>query len=225
MSQIYVQPKSVEWPAQINIILYLTHTHTFLTALCPGLPGWAGTRKVKPIWILLKQETASSSGISWAICTSASRSRQITTPAPHHSVFTGWMPFLPPNQQCQSTEGLPQYLHTHTHNRLMAFCLGLPGYAGTRRNIHPLTPILIIGHPLSSSSIDNDPWHPFCSVYELDSPLGQPLSRSSLVFLLDLGPFSSLFAEVPPHFLSLQARSHFHAACCFAHNYCTTFLS
>ena len=28
-----------------------------LTALCPGLPGWAGTRKVKPIWILLKQET------------------------------------------------------------------------------------------------------------------------------------------------------------------------
>jgi len=28
-----------------------THTHTRLTALCPGLPGWAGTRKVKPIWI------------------------------------------------------------------------------------------------------------------------------------------------------------------------------
>jgi len=27
-------------------------------------------------------------------------------PAPHCSVFTGWMPFLPPNQQCQSTEGL-----------------------------------------------------------------------------------------------------------------------
>jgi len=27
-------------------------------------------------------------------------------PAPHHSVFTGWMPFLPPNQQRQSTEGM-----------------------------------------------------------------------------------------------------------------------
>ena len=25
-------------------------------------------------------------------------------PAPHHSVFTGRMPFLTPNQQCQSTE-------------------------------------------------------------------------------------------------------------------------
>jgi len=42
------------------------------------------------------------------------------------------------------------------------------------------------GHPLSSSSIYNDPWHPLCSVYELDSPLGQPLSRSSLVFLCAL---------------------------------------
>jgi len=35
------------------------------------------------------------------VCT---RSRQITTPAPHHSVFTGRMPFLLPNQQCQNTE-------------------------------------------------------------------------------------------------------------------------
>jgi len=64
-----------------------THTHTCLTALFPGLPRWAGTRKVKPIWILLKQETVSGSGISWAICKSAPHSRQITTPAPHHSSF------------------------------------------------------------------------------------------------------------------------------------------
>ena len=65
----------------------LRHTHTRLTALCPGLPRWAGTREVKPIWILLKQETVSGSGISWAIRKSASRSRQITMPAHHHSVF------------------------------------------------------------------------------------------------------------------------------------------
>ena len=64
-----------------------THTHTHLTALFPGLPRWAGTRKVKPIWILLKQQTVSGSGISWAICKSAPCCRQITTPAPHHSVF------------------------------------------------------------------------------------------------------------------------------------------
>jgi len=64
-----------------------THTHTRLMALCPGLPGWAGTRKVKPIWILLKQERVSGSVISWVICKSAPRSRQITTPASHHSDF------------------------------------------------------------------------------------------------------------------------------------------
>ena len=89
-----------------NLFYTHTHTHTRLTALFPGLPGWAGTRKVKPIWILLQQETVSGSGISWAICKQpAPHSRQITTPAPHHSVFTGRMPFLPPNQQRQSTEG------------------------------------------------------------------------------------------------------------------------
>ena len=82
-----------------------THTHTRLMVLCPGLPRWAGTREVKPIWILLKQETVSGSGISRAVCRSAPRSRQITMPTLHHSVFTGRMPFLPPNQQHQSTEG------------------------------------------------------------------------------------------------------------------------
>jgi len=81
-------------------------THTRLTALCPGLLGWAGTRVVKPIWILLKQETVSGSSISWAICKSAPRSRQITMPTTTTQFFTGRMPFLPPNQQLQSTESL-----------------------------------------------------------------------------------------------------------------------
>ena len=64
-----------------------THTRTHpYNGPFPGLPGWAGTRKVKPIWILLKQETVSGSGISWATCKSAPRSRQITTPATHQSV-------------------------------------------------------------------------------------------------------------------------------------------
>ena len=78
-----------------------THTHPF-NGPFPGLPGWAGTRKVKPVCILQKQETVSSSGISSAICKSAPRSRQITTPVPHHSVFTSWMPFLLTSQQHQS---------------------------------------------------------------------------------------------------------------------------
>jgi len=38
------------------------------------------------------------------------------------------------------------------NNRFMALCPGLPGWAGTRRNTHPPT-ILIIIHSLSASSI------------------------------------------------------------------------
>jgi len=49
------------------------------------------------------------SGISWTICKqSAPCSRQTITPTSHHShhsIFTGWMLFLMPKQQCQSTEG------------------------------------------------------------------------------------------------------------------------
>jgi len=86
-------------------------------ALCPGLPGWASTRKVKPIWILVKPETVSGSGIGWTICKSAPHSRQITTPTPHCSVF--YMPDALPAAQPtaskhwrqQSTEGIVPSLH------------------------------------------------------------------------------------------------------------------
>ena len=45
--------------------------------------------------------------ISQTICKqSASCSRQITTSTPHQSIFTGWMLFLTPNRQCQSTEDI-----------------------------------------------------------------------------------------------------------------------
>ena len=49
------------------------------------------------MWILQKQETVSGSGISRAVCKSARRSRQITMPASHHSVFTGRVLFLRSN--------------------------------------------------------------------------------------------------------------------------------
>jgi len=115
-------------PVQLKTVT--THTHTRLTALFPGPPGWAGTRKVKPIWISLKQETMSGSGISWTICKSAPCSRQITTPVPHHSVFfTGRMPFLPPNQQCQSTHMFSKYVLSkkeHLNKRAGVWTLWTP---------------------------------------------------------------------------------------------------
>ena len=50
---------------------------------CSGTTRVSWYQKGKPIWILLKQETVSGSGISM----SAPCSRQTTTPTPYHSVF------------------------------------------------------------------------------------------------------------------------------------------
>ena len=87
-----------------------THTHTRLTALCPGLHGWAGTRKVKPIWILLKQETVSDSEIRWAICKSAPCSRQISTPTTHRSVFLqAGCPSCRPTNSVKALKGIQKY--------------------------------------------------------------------------------------------------------------------
>ena len=95
-------------------IISTSHTHTRLMAFCPGLgerdlrgprgplsrtirvSRYQKGRPLKPIWILLKQETVSGSGISWAICKCACQH-------PTTQIFTGRKPFLPPNQQRQST--------------------------------------------------------------------------------------------------------------------------
>ena len=88
-----------------------THKHPFNGPLS-RTTRVSYTRKIKPIWILLEKETVSGSGISWAICKSASRSRQITTPAPHHSCFlqTG----CPSCRQTNSVKALKATCTTHT---------------------------------------------------------------------------------------------------------------
>ena len=90
--------------------------------------GWTGrTADYGPAWVSRYQKDKISldlnearddrfgdgSGISWTICKqSAPRSTQITTSTPHHSIFTGLMLFLTPNQQYQSTEGR-QFIDGH----------------------------------------------------------------------------------------------------------------
>jgi len=76
-------------------------------------------RKVNHSGFYWSKRWCGGSGINWTICRpSAPCSRHITTPSPHHSVFTGRMPFLPPNQQRQSTEGkeLLICMHIIVHN-------------------------------------------------------------------------------------------------------------
>jgi len=81
--------------------LQITHTQPFYcwSGICPGPPGSAGTRKVKPRrlkpiwwqWHLLG---------CMQVCTPCRQPRQ----HPTTQFFTGRMPFLTPSQQRQSTD-------------------------------------------------------------------------------------------------------------------------
>jgi len=72
-------------------------------AFFPGQPGKLA-EEVNHSGFYWSKRWWGGSGISWTICKSfAPCFRQLTTPVPHHSVFTGRMPFLPHNQQHQST--------------------------------------------------------------------------------------------------------------------------
>ena len=120
--------------AKFAALIY-THTYTF-NGPFSGTTQVSRYQKGKPIWILLKQETVSGSGIHWAICKSAPRSRQTTMPAPYHSqFFTGRMPFHPPNQQRQSTKG--------KFAALIVQCFEVPSvlcrcWLGGRKGIRPV---------------------------------------------------------------------------------------
>jgi len=97
------------WKSRFFPCITHTHTYTHTTVLRPSwiLSGttWVSRhQKGKTNLDLLEQEIVSGSGINWAVCKSAPWPRHITMPASHHSDFTGWMPFLLPNKQRQSTE-------------------------------------------------------------------------------------------------------------------------
>ena len=88
-------PADILWSHSFSSFISLlctpsTHTHT--TVLRPFWILSETTRvirheKGKPNLDLLDQAIVSGSGISWAICKSATWPRCITTPASHHSVF------------------------------------------------------------------------------------------------------------------------------------------
>ena len=124
-----------EWPIAFNMIgdgyhqlshqgpayIYCRHIHTYTHTFNSPFTGTTRVswyQKGKTNLDFTEAKTVSDSGISWAVCKSAPRFRQITMPAPHHSkIFTGRMPCLPFNQQCQSTEG-KIYIHTFIFRRL-----------------------------------------------------------------------------------------------------------
>jgi len=86
-----------------NSLGTITHTHP--------LNRVSQYQKGKPIWVLLKQETVCGSGISWSMCKSAPRSRQITMPAPHHSFLQARCPSCHPTNGVKALKALELLRH------------------------------------------------------------------------------------------------------------------
>jgi len=113
--------RSTRWAGKTKKLesLSITHTHTHTR---PFKGPFSGTTQVgryqkgKPIWILLKQETVSGSGISWATCMSALHSRQITTPAPHHSFLKARCPSCHPTNSVKALKAKKFVYYTASYN-------------------------------------------------------------------------------------------------------------
>jgi len=104
--RLKVADETCAWQ-DVICVLGIAKTPIYLMACFSGQCGYASIRKVKPIWILMKQEI-----IVWQwhqldhmqiICT------LLQTDEHQHLMtyfFTCQMFFLMHNQQCQSTEGI-----------------------------------------------------------------------------------------------------------------------
>jgi len=132
-----------------------------------------------------------------------------------------WLPLLTPPPEgwtisikfSMDVSGWPRYQHNNNNNRFMVLCLGLPGWACTRRNTRP--PIIqIIIQSVSASSIYHDPQHSPCSNYVLGN-LFAPLSMSTLVYLLGWSP--------PPHIPNISSPNQCLLFAAHAHTTATCF--
>ena len=71
----------------VVVVLQLHYNHFTAPWTLSGTTHVSRFQKGKTNLDLLEQETVRDSGISWAICKSAPRPRQTTTPASRQSVF------------------------------------------------------------------------------------------------------------------------------------------
>ena len=89
--------------------------HNCFTALCPGQPVWAYTRRINRSEYCWSRDDEGGSGNSWIILKSFAPRLVHTDNHANTSlrIFTGRMLLLLPNKQHQTNEG-SLYRHTHT---------------------------------------------------------------------------------------------------------------
>jgi len=159
----------------------VSHMHLILVTCCcvvvryvtqAGVMGWSSLLAVtlNCLWMILHHGLLSSRDTSTRWLTNLSFGSVQMSFLPIFSVaislYTYSVCFV------QSVER-----HNNNNNHFTALWLGLFRWAGTRRNIYSLTPI--INHFWSASSI----YYDFCPIYVPGSLFAQPLSKSSLVYL------------------------------------------
>ena len=97
-----------------------SYHHNQFTALFPGPPGSAGARRE----LLVQGKINRGRHTDHPAGRHSIRTKQCPRPSSAMS-FTGRMPFLPPNQQCQSTEG---YFTVHGTAHKLKFFFNQPTY-------------------------------------------------------------------------------------------------
>jgi len=98
----------------------LSRSLSISTAIFPGEPVFSG---------FIGAKDDGSGGDSWSYISCRVPVR-LSPPTNQHPLFTGRMPFLAPNQQCQSTEGKNQISRTGSTQA----CFGSSNFANSNNS-------------------------------------------------------------------------------------------
>jgi len=114
--QVTVYHQSISQSRLILATILTTSHHNCFTALFPRPPEWAGARR-ELVDFMVQGEIDRGRHTDHPAGRHSIRTKQCPPP-PSPTFFTGRMPFLPPNQQCQSTKATilinTQLLTTYT---------------------------------------------------------------------------------------------------------------
>jgi len=91
-----------KYDSQLHLIKF--NHHNRFTAFFPGPPGWAGARR-ELLDLMVQGKINRGKHIDHPAGCHSIRTNQCPPLPSSPYFFTGRMPFLPPNQQRQSTEG------------------------------------------------------------------------------------------------------------------------